>query len=149
MGRPGRWERRGGLGGSLAVEPLARSGPSEFDAVRAHRDELLAGARSLVLAARHDAGIALCEEASCTLAHTGHQDLCSAAHRLARLSSGPAEVLPVALAAAAFRVELTSALDAIRACRQTAHPVGVCWFSEATGDDGCAELLRLAHDSSR
>jgi hypothetical protein len=141
------------MGRNLSVQQLARSGAAEWEVARSHRAALLASARSLVRSANHRPGVAGCEAAGCALADTGNADLCSVAHRLARISDRDAEGLEVAQsavaqAAAAFRHHLTGALDAVRACRQTAHPSGECWFSAEPGEDGCAPLLRLAHDSS-
>lgn len=135
------------------VERLTRSGPAELEIAWRHRDQLLAAARRLVAAAAHDPDVAHCREASCGLAEGSDDRLCGAAHRLAGLTErapvpqserGP---IPPSLddARHGFLTALTGALDAVRACRQTAHPSGSCWFTSVPGGDGCAEILHLAH----
>jgi hypothetical protein len=45
----------------------------------------------------------------------------------------------------AFVEALKDSFKAVRTCRQTLHPAGMCWFARADSEDGCAEILRAAH----
>jgi hypothetical protein len=130
-------------------QPLARSGPAELADAQHHLDRLLAHAAALHAAASHDPDIAVCEDAACRLPGVDDgSDLCALADRLAGLHTGPPPPpVPVARAVEAFRAALVDALDAVRACRQTAHPGGRCWFATMPDVDGCGEVLRLAHRS--
>jgi hypothetical protein len=131
------------------TQQLARSGPAELADARNHLDHLLASAAALHAAAAHDPDIAVCEEADCRLPSVADGDeLCALADRLAALHTGPPPPpLPIDRAVARFRRALVDALDAVRACRQTAHPVGSCWFATVPDVDGCGEVLRIAHRS--
>jgi hypothetical protein len=128
---------------------LARSGPAEIAHARSHREELLVSAVALHEAAAHDPDLALCREAGCRLREVPDgAELCALADRLASLHRGPRpSVLPLEEALRGFRSSLLDALDAVRACRQTAHPIGTCWFAAVPDVDGCGEVLRLAHRS--
>jgi hypothetical protein len=130
-------------------QQLARSGPAELADAQAHLDRLLTSAAVLHRAAAHDPDIAICADAACRLPEvTDGAELCSLADRLAGLHPGPpppAETLERAVER--FRAALVDALDAVRACRQTAHPVGSCWFAAVPDVDGCGEVLRIAHRS--
>lgn len=44
----------------------------------------------------------------------------------------------------ALALRLVTAADAVRWCRQTAHPGGGCWFRSPRGGD-CGEVLKLGH----
>lgn len=130
-------------------ERLARSGAAELDLARDHLDALVLAARGLVVACGHDPDRGDCVGAGCGLqSHPDGTALCLTAHRLDGLrDDGPVTEPPVDLEVAVVRFQraLTDALDAVRACRQTAHPSGQCWFSAARGVDGCGDVLRLAH----
>jgi hypothetical protein len=130
-------------------QPLARSGPAELADARHHLDRLLATAASVHAVAEHDPDVARCAEAACRLADvTDGGALCELADRLAGLHPGPAPTpIPLEQAIAHFRRALVDSLDAVRACRQTAHPVGACWFTAAPHVDGCGDVLRAAHRS--
>lgn len=130
-------------------DQLARSGPAELADARSHLARLLESAAVLQLAAAHDPDVALCADADCGLARVDDgPELCVLADRLAGLHRG-ATPSGVGLdrAVQRFRVALVASLDAVRACRQTAHPVGTCWFTAVPDVDGCGEVLRLAHRS--
>lgn len=131
-----------------AREVLSRSTAAELATARAHRDALVAAAVALTSAAGHDPDLATCAQAGC--GHAAVPDgpaLCAMAHRLARLPDAPATppAVPFLAAVAHFRSALVGSADAIRACRQTAHPGDDCWFSPVPGLDGCGEVLRLLH----
>jgi hypothetical protein len=128
---------------------LARSGLAELELAHEHRDALVAAAAQVTSAAGHDPDVADCGDAGCGLAALDAVGvaLCGVAHRLSRLPGGP--TVPahgdLAAATAGFAAALVASADAIRACRQTAHAVGGCWFSPAPGIDGCGDVLRLLH----
>jgi hypothetical protein len=128
---------------------LARSGTAELELAHEHRDALVAAATQMTAAAGHDPDVADCGDAGCGLASldTVGAALCAVAHRLSRLPGAPTHPVPGDLAAATtgFAAALVASADAIRACRQTAHAVGGCWFSPAPGIDGCGDVLRLLH----
>jgi hypothetical protein len=129
-------------------ERLARSGAAEMDAARHHLDALVAAAQRLVAAAGHDPDRGDCASAGCGLQTFPDGDpLCATAHRLGVLRVPDADLSHVHLDVAVLRFQraLTEALDAVRTCRQTAHPSGACWFSAVPGVDGCGDVLRLAH----
>jgi hypothetical protein len=130
-------------------QPLATSGPAELADAQHHLQRLLASAAVLQAATEHDPDIAVCKDAACRLPEVEDgAELCALADRLAGLHTGPAPVtIPFDRAVPAFRAALVGALAAVRACRQTAHPVGSCWFSTIPGIDGCGEVLRIAHRS--
>ena len=131
---------------STAV-PLARDDPAGLATAQGHLDDLLRAARALTLAAHHAPADATCAGAGCALdPFPAGAELCGLAHRLAGLvGDGDLERPSADLAVAGFRRALVDALDAVRACRQTAHQQGGCWFAADPGVDGCAEVLRLAH----
>jgi hypothetical protein len=128
---------------------LARSGLAELELAHDHRDALVVAATLVTAAAGHDPDVADCGDAGCRLAalDTVGMALCAVAHRLSRLPGAPTLPAPGDLAAATtgFATALVASADAIRACRQTAHAVGACWFSPAPGIDGCGDVLRLLH----
>lgn len=128
------------------TDQLARSTEAELIEVRGQGSVLLHRAHALTVAARHDPDIALCADAGCLLADTdpGGQ-VCAVTHRLAGLVDGVEAVAPIDVALAGFLEALAGSFDAIRACRQTVHPSGRCWFSHVPGRDGCREILHLAH----
>jgi hypothetical protein len=130
-------------------QALARSGPAEVADAQHHLERLLASAAALHEAAGHDPDIARCGDAGCRLPDLPDgTDLCALADRLAALHRGPTpRALPLEQAVQRFRAALLEALDAVRACRQTAHPIGACWFAAVPDVDGCGEVLRLAHRS--
>jgi hypothetical protein len=126
---------------------LARSGPAELADAHQHLQHLITSAAAVHAAAAHDPDIAVCEDAACRLPEVGDgAALCALADRLADLHPGPPpERTDLALAVARFRRALIASLDAVRACRQTAHPTGRCWFAAVPGVDGCGEVLQAAH----
>lgn len=128
------------------TDQLARSTEAELFEVRGHGSVLLRRAHTLSVAARHDPDIAVCADAGCLLVDTDlGSELCAVTHRLAGLVDG-SEVAPsIDVALAGFLEALAGSFDAIRACRQTVHPSGRCWFSHVPGSDGCGEVLQLAH----
>ncbi len=133
-------------GRDATVSGLARSSPGELAAARHHLEDLLAAARALHAAAGHDLDTVRCEDAGCRLAGLADgPQLCAVAHHLTRVVDGPAADLDLGSALEAFRSALTTALDAVRTCRQTAHPSGTCWFASSPHVDGCGEVLHLAH----
>jgi hypothetical protein len=126
---------------------LARSGPAELADARLHLAQLLHDAAVLHASAAHDPDVARCADAGCGLdGRATGDELCALADRLAPLHSGPvARDVPLHQAEERFRQALVTSLDAVRACRQTAHRSGTCWFSPLPDVDGCSEVLRLAH----
>jgi hypothetical protein len=128
-------------------QTLARSGPGEIADAHLHLERLLASAAALDDAAAHDPDVAVCGDAGCQLAVLPDgAELCALADRLAALHRGPHPApLPLDQATRRFRAALLASLDAVRTCRQTAHPVGTCWFAAVPDVDGCGEVLRLAH----
>jgi hypothetical protein len=132
---------------------LARTETGEIDLARAHLARLVLAARGLVAAADHDPDRGPCEDAGCALAEVDNGEVrCRLAHRLALLDVVDAPVpppgadpSPLPRALTRFDRAAVEALDAVRACRQTGHPGGNCWFSATPGHDGCGEVLRLAH----
>jgi hypothetical protein len=130
-------------------QALARSGPAEVADAQLHLDRLLASAVALHEAAGHDPDVAVCDDADCLLPGVPDgTELCALADRLADLHRGAApSQLPLDQAVQRFRAALLDSLDAVRACRQTAHPIGSCWFAAVPDVDGCGEVLRLAHRS--
>lgn len=121
--------------GSHAVlrpaEQLARSAPSQLEDARRHVGALLAAAREL----------------TAVLPAEGADPAWVLARRLATLPAAPpaATARDLHAADAAFRTALLDALDAVRACRQTRHVSGACWFAAEPGVDGCGDVLRTAH----
>jgi hypothetical protein len=130
-------------------QQLARSGPDELADAQAHLERLLSSAAVLQRAAAHDPDVAICDDAACRLPEVADgTELCSLADRLAGLHPGPPPAPePLERAVERFRGAVVDALDAVRACRQTAHPVGSCWFAAFPDVDGCGEVLRIAHRS--
>lgn len=122
---------------------LTRTSHLELAEARRRRDSLLAAARSLRAAADRSCPNG-CSR-TCRLHHGADAQLTELAARLAQLDDGPASVCEPSVALASFATALAEAIEAVRACRQTLHPVGECWFSTEPGDDGCGEILRLAH----
>ncbi|MTV25437.1 hypothetical protein FTX61_08455 [Nitriliruptoraceae bacterium ZYF776] len=148
----GRRERMGHLRDRLRAEPpLARTDGRDLALARRHRDALVAAAVDLVHAAGHDPDAAPFAAARCGLAdHRIGTELCAVAHALTRLADAPAWPDAAASLDAAlrtFHLRLGDAADAVRACRQTAHPAG-CWFTAVPGGDGCGAVLRLLHRAS-
>lgn len=78
-------------------------------------------------------------------------DLAPATSPAPAASPTPAETTPrtPVTARATFLEALAAAPGSVRACRQTLHPVGHCWFTDVPGADGCGEVLRLAHRLDR
>lgn len=147
------------MGSVHVAERLTRSGPSEITDARHHLEDLVRTARALTAVAGHhvpDPPGWACPAAACPLAHRTHgRELCAAAHRLAATDPG-APVPFVTFGApsvddlvARFEATLVGAVDAVRACRQTAHPGGSCWFrphGAAPSPHGhCGEVLHLVH----
>ncbi|MFA9445521.1 hypothetical protein [Egicoccus sp. AB-alg6-2] len=126
---------------------LACSDEREILVAMQHLDGLLRAAAALLGASGHHPHLRDCAAAACLLAEvTDGPALCHVAHRLVGDRPTPATSSPVLeLALTQFRAALPDAMDAVRACRQQAHPSGTCWFSAAPGEDGCGAVLRLAH----
>ncbi|GGI05098.1 hypothetical protein [Egicoccus halophilus] len=126
---------------------LARSPATELTLAMEHLDALLRAAHAVLGASGHAPRTDGCAEAGCGLAAVGDgPDLCRLAHQLIGERPVPATSSAVlGLAVRELRRALLDAMDAVRACRQTAHPNGACWFVPQTRRDGCAEVLRLAH----
>lgn len=127
---------------------LARTPADELLVAMQHLDDLLRAAHALLAAGGHDPDGGSCAGGGCLLA--GVPDgaaLCGLAQHLIGARPGPATSSPVVHAAAEhFRAALAGAMDAVRACRQTAHPHGACWFAPDPRVDGCAVVLRVAHE---
>jgi hypothetical protein len=128
-------------------QTLARSGPADVADAQLHLEQLLASAVALHEAAAHDPDVAVCDDAGCQLPPLPDgAELCALADRLAALHRGPRPAaLPLEQATRRFRAALLGSLDAVRTCRQTAHPIGTCWFAAVPDVDGCGEVLRVAH----
>jgi hypothetical protein len=143
------------MGRVRTSDRLARTETGEIDLARAHLARLVLASRGLVAAAGHDPDRTGCRDAGCGLADVEHGERrCRLAHRLALLDVVDAPVPPpgaapppLSRALERFDRAMVEALDAVRACRQTGHPGGACWFSAIPGHDGCGEVLRLAHQS--
>ncbi|MFA9429033.1 hypothetical protein [Egicoccus sp. AB-alg2] len=127
---------------------LARSDEQDLSEALQHLDGLLRAANALLAASGHAPGVVDCRAAGCLLAGVADGPaLCRLAHRLIGDRPDPATTSPVLGAAVAhFRAALPLAMDAVRACRQTAHPNGACWFSPNHRADACGAVLRLAHE---
>lgn len=123
---------------------LTRTSHLQLADARRRRDALLSTARSLAASlertCRGPGG-----DPACLFHSPETRPLTEIAARLADTEDGPAPVQEPADAIDAFRAALADAVDAVRACRQTLHPVGQCWFTTVPGDDGCGEILQLAH----
>lgn len=136
------------MAAATALDRLVRGDAEELDHAREHRWGLLLAADALRRAAGHLGGGGDCREAGCHLARLPHgPDRCVLAHRLADAEpvTATGAAPPLADAVAAFDAALLDALDAVRACRQVAHPGGECWFSPPGQRTTCGEVLRLAH----
>jgi len=127
------------------VDQLTRSTPAQLATAWRHRQVLVDAAAALVISAGHGRGVVRCRVAGCALAATASEPLCAIAHHLSELAIEQPAVMELPLAVAAFNAALTDAVDAVRACRQTAHPAGSCWFAVGPGVHGCGDVLRLAH----
>lgn len=125
---------------------LARSTPGDLADAHQRARDLLRAAEQLAVASRHDPDTASCVDAGCHLPGLGDDGrLCVLVHELGLLVPDPAPVVTVHEAYDAFVTACRHAIDAIRVCRQTAHPSGVCWFSANAEGDGCRAVLRLTH----
>jgi hypothetical protein len=125
-------------------EDLACSGPAELAEAQRHLRALFEHAAVLHAAAAHDPDVARCADADRAVPDA--DELCALAGRLAgRYRGDPPRRVGVDEALDAFRTALVDSLDAVQACRRTAHPAGACWFSELPSIDGCSEVLRIAH----
>lgn len=133
---------------ATVASDLASSTGADLDVAWAHREALVAAAVVLVRAAGHHPGHGPCTTATCGLvARAGDPLLCTVAERLAdeALVHDLTSVPPLDAALAGFTSALTTAADAIRCCRRTAHTTAACWFAPPGGGDGCREVLRLLH----
>lgn len=126
------------------VERLSRSGPSEVADAHLQLRALARLARVVAPAATaaHRCGTEACPFG----AHPEAAALCAIVPRLAGLEipTGPAETPDPGQAARLLIAALRDAADAVRWCRQTAHPGGSCWFA-SVGGGGCADVLKLSH----
>lgn len=138
-----------------ALERLASSSPSQLADARAHLTDLVLAARALATYTAHHApdhaGLP-CASSHCALRGIElGPEMCSLAHRLVQVDIAvPPHVGGVAAPelpqlVRRFRGAAIGALDAVRACRQTAHARNACWFASTSHRDGCADVLRLAH----
>lgn len=130
-----------------AVERLSRSGPSEVADAHLHLRELVGVARALSPVARIDHR---CGGPACPFGdHEAAAALCTLVPRLAALDVAalPAARDDVVRLAAAFVEAVADSADAVRWCRLTAHPGGVCWFVSSHGGD-CGDVLKLSHHLS-
>lgn len=127
-----------------SVERLTRSGPSEVADAHLHLRELVGVARALSPAARTDHR---CGERRCPFGdHEAAAALCALVPRLAALDVAalPADRSDGVALADLFVAAVADSADAVRWCRLTAHPGGVCWFVSSHGGD-CGDVLRLTH----
>lgn len=112
-----------------------------------HLDNLLRAAATLRGAAGHRTSATSCDAAGCLLDNiVDGPALCALAQDLVGERPTPvtsSAALPFAVAQ--FRAALPDAMDAVRACRQRAHPSGACWFSSEPGRDTCGDVLRATH----
>lgn len=126
---------------------LACSDERELALAMDHLDNLLRAAAALLGAAGHHASVLSRDTAGCLLCdHHDGPAMCALAHELLGARPAPATssaALPFAVAQ--FRAALPDAMDAVRACRQRAHPSGTCWFSSEPGRDTCGAVLRATH----
>jgi len=127
---------------------LARSHAQDLTEAMQHLEGLQRAAHALLAASGHAPGTEACADAGCLLAdQPDGPSLCNLAHVLIGDRPDPATTSPVLDAAVEhFRAALPVAMDAVRACRQTAHPNGACWFSYDHRFDACGLVLRLAHE---
>ena len=128
---------------------LARSDERELAVAMEHLDNLLRAATALLGASGHRASVGTCDAAGCLLCDISDgPTLCALAHELVGERSAPATTsAALQFAVAQFRAALPDAMDAVRACRQRAHPSGTCWFSPDEADrDTCGAVLRATHE---
>jgi len=127
---------------------LACSDEREFAVAMEHLDNLLRAAAAMLGAAGHQAAVLSCDAAGCLLCDIGDgPTLCALAHELVGERPPPTtSSSALQLVVAQFRAALPDAMDAVRACRQRAHPSGTCWFSPEPGRDTCGAVLRAAHE---
>lgn len=113
-----------------------------------HLETLLRAASALLGASGHQAGVDACGDCRCLLAEAADGPaLCALAHQLTGDRPAPAtSSAALQFALAQFKAALPDAMDAVRACRQTAHPSGACWFSPESRREVCGAVLRLAHE---
>ena len=123
---------------------LTRTSHLQLADARQRRDVLLTAAHALCAALERSCPGPGCETA-CLFHSVEAAPLTELAVRLAADADRPAPVREPSVAISSFRSALAEGVEAVRACRQTLHPVGQCWFSTEPGDDGCAEVLHLAH----
>ena len=123
---------------------LTRTSHLQLADARRRRDALLTAARSLHAALERSCSGSECDP-PCPFHSIEGAALTELAVRLAADEDGPAPVREPSAAISSFRAALADGVEAVRACRQTLHPVGQCWFSTEPGDDGCGEVLHLAH----
>jgi hypothetical protein len=126
------------------ADRLARSAPTEAT-------DALAILRDLVVRARELHPDGTCDPAVCAGQLALHDpSLCALAIRLARLAvPGSVAALPASDAVLRwprFAAAIVAAGEAVRICRQTAHPTGGCWFGE--DPSACREVLRWSHHLS-
>lgn len=125
---------------------LACSDEHDLALAMEHLDALLRAATILLGAAGHRSELP-CDHADCLLDDVADGPaLCALARDLVGDRPTPsASSAGLPLAVAQFRAALPNAMDAVRACRQRAHPSGTCWFATEPGRDTCGAVLRTAH----
>ncbi|MCC5948131.1 MAG: hypothetical protein JJT89_06710 [Nitriliruptoraceae bacterium] len=126
--RPGAPER--------ASEALARCGAAEAAAADEARLTVLGAAHHLV-------------EVAARGTTRPDPDLLELAAQLAPLAVERGHPHPDADldgAVVRFEAAIVAAVVAVHRCRTTNHPEGRCRFSATDGVDGCAPLLRAAHE---
>ncbi|MDX1512027.1 MAG: hypothetical protein R3249_11810 [Nitriliruptorales bacterium] len=131
---------------------LARSSMADVAAAHALAVDLVAAARHLTSAARHIyvpepyAWGEPCRGNGCLLGdRPGGAVMCSLARRLSGLDVDTSDHPPADDLPGAFVRALEHSFEAVRTCRQTLHPAGMCWFAGVEGVDGCGEILQAAH----
>lgn len=134
--------------------PLSLARSSLDDVAEAHQlaVRLVATAQHLTRATSHlylegpFIGDEPCRGNRCTLGdRRSGAVMCSLAHRLALLAMDTSDVPPAVDLPGAFIDALRDSFEAVRTCRQTLHPTGMCWFARADSEDGCGEILQAAH----
>lgn len=145
------------------VDHLARGG-DDVELARAHLVDLVLAARALAPFTTHPAHAEVtapgdpCPHPHCAAATaTDGAALCRLAGEMSLLEIPPtrhpsavARPLSVTVPTAhelveRFRSAVGAAVDAVRVCRQFAHPSGTCWFSPPGDPGNCGVVLQLAH----
>jgi hypothetical protein len=124
-----------------ATEGLATCGPDRVADARRQVEDLATLARAI----RPRLHPGRPHGPRCRLARHPHgARLCRLVTSLAALDVARAELPRGDVSVDALALRLVTAADAVRWCRQTAHPGGSCWFRSRHGGD-CGEVLKLGH----